>query len=115
MFFAFTIGGFYLGQSTINIGRIMEAAVTAIPVFQTIDRVCEEAFGAVCTPFVLTIQYCLQKPLIDSSSDSGEKLDKFDGSVEFRHVTFSYPARPDVQVLCNALRRWIIVHLLYRK
>lgn len=53
MFFAFTIGGFYLGQSTINIGRVMEAAVTAIPVFQTIDRVCEEAFGAICTFYTM--------------------------------------------------------------
>lgn len=66
-----------------------------------------------CTVFTITIQYYLQKPLIDSSSDSGEKPDKFDGSVEFKHVTFSYPARPDVQVWCNALRIWIILHLLY--
>ena len=53
VFFAFTIGGFYLGQSTINIGRLMEAAVTAIPVFQTIDRVCEEAFGAIRTFYTM--------------------------------------------------------------
>ena len=55
VFFAFTIGGFYLGQSTINIGRLMEAAVTAIPVFETIDRVCKEAFGAIHTMFAIMI------------------------------------------------------------
>ena len=56
MFFAFTIGGFYLGQSTINIGRVMEAAVTAIPVFQTIDRVCEEAIHTFHTMFAIMIK-----------------------------------------------------------
>ena len=39
-----------------------------------------------------------QKPKIDSSSDKGEKPDKISGRLEFRNVSFTYPARPEVQV-----------------
>ena len=39
-----------------------------------------------------------QKPKIDSSSDKGEKPEKISGRLEFRNVSFTYPARPEVQV-----------------
>ena len=39
-----------------------------------------------------------QKPRIDSSSDKGEKLENISGRLEFKNVTFAYPARPEVQV-----------------
>uniref|UniRef100_A0A8D2LX21 ABC-type xenobiotic transporter n=1 Tax=Varanus komodoensis TaxID=61221 RepID=A0A8D2LX21_VARKO len=39
------------------------------------------------------------KPLIDSYSERGEKLEKFEGNIEFRDVHFVYPARAEVQVL----------------
>ncbi|XP_063781222.1 ATP-dependent translocase ABCB1-like [Pseudophryne corroboree] len=38
-------------------------------------------------------------PKIDSSSTSGFKPDKVTGDIEFRNVKFSYPSRPDIQVL----------------
>uniref|UniRef100_A0A674I8D2 ATP-binding cassette sub-family B member 5 n=1 Tax=Terrapene triunguis TaxID=2587831 RepID=A0A674I8D2_9SAUR len=40
-----------------------------------------------------------QKPTIDSFSSDGHKLDHIKGTLEFNNVQFSYPSRPDVQVL----------------
>nr|XP_033786800.1 ATP-binding cassette sub-family B member 5 isoform X2 [Geotrypetes seraphini] len=38
-------------------------------------------------------------PAIDSYSQEGQKLDTFNGTVEFHDISFRYPARPDVPVL----------------
>jgi len=37
-------------------------------------------------------------PKIDSSSDEGTTLQNVNGDIEFRHVSFRYPMRPDVQI-----------------
>ena len=55
---------------------LMEAVGAAEKVFELIDR----------------------QPDIDHHSGS-DKPDKLNGVVEFRDVSFSYPSRPDVQVL----------------
>ena len=55
---------------------LMEAVGAAEKVFELIDR----------------------KPEIDHYSGT-EKPDKLDGVVEFKNVSFSYPTRPNVQVL----------------
>lgn len=36
---------------------------------------------------------------IDPSDESGITLESIDGDIEFRHVNFSYPTRPDIQIL----------------
>ncbi|EOA15909.1 hypothetical protein CARUB_v10004001mg [Capsella rubella] len=38
------------------------------------------------------------KPKIDSSSDEGTTLQNVHGDIEFKHVSFRYPMRPDVQI-----------------
>lgn len=40
-----------------------------------------------------------RKSMIDSSDDSGVILEVVKGAITFQHVSFSYPSRPDVQVL----------------
>ncbi|XP_074048995.1 ATP-dependent translocase ABCB1 isoform X2 [Macrotis lagotis] len=40
-----------------------------------------------------------QKPLIDSYSEEGEKLEMFEGNVSLNGVVFNYPTRPDLPVL----------------
>ncbi|KAJ6823898.1 ABC transporter B family member 11-like isoform X1 [Iris pallida] len=35
---------------------------------------------------------------IDSSDDSGVTLERVKGNIEFRHVSFKYPTRPDIQI-----------------
>ncbi|CAK9144507.1 unnamed protein product [Ilex paraguariensis] len=42
-----------------------------------------------------------QKSDIDSSGDSGATPDNVKGDIEFRHVSFKYPARPDVQIFSD--------------
>uniref|UniRef100_A0A8D2Q923 Uncharacterized protein n=1 Tax=Varanus komodoensis TaxID=61221 RepID=A0A8D2Q923_VARKO len=54
-----------------------KAKVSAQRIFQLLDR----------------------KPPIDSCSEEGEKLEKFEGNIEFKDVHFGYPARAEVQVL----------------
>ncbi|KAG0472121.1 hypothetical protein HPP92_016667 [Vanilla planifolia] len=48
-----------------------------------------------------------RQPKIDSSDNSGIKLDELRGDIEFRHVRFSYPTRKEVKVLqefCLAIK-----------
>ncbi|OVA16636.1 ABC transporter [Macleaya cordata] len=47
-----------------------------------------------------------QKSKIDSNNDSGMTLDDVKGEIEFQHVSFKFPIRPDVQIfrdLCLAI------------
>ena len=39
-----------------------------------------------------------RKSKIDPSDESGTTLEVVKGNVEFRHVSFKYPTRPDVQI-----------------
>ena len=39
-----------------------------------------------------------RKSQIDPSDDSGITLEEVKGEIEFRHVSFKYPTRPDVQI-----------------
>ncbi|CAD5165795.1 unnamed protein product [Musa acuminata subsp. malaccensis] len=39
-----------------------------------------------------------QKSKIDPSDESGMTLERLKGNIEFRHVNFKYPTRPDIQI-----------------
>ena len=39
-----------------------------------------------------------QKSAIDSSENSGMVLENMKGDIQFHHVSFNYPSRPDVQI-----------------
>ena len=39
-----------------------------------------------------------KKSTIDSSSDQGITLSHVNGNIEFEHVSFKYPTRPDVNI-----------------
>ena len=43
--------------------------------------------------------------MIDPSSEEGEKPEKFDGSVEFKDIFFSYPTRSDVEVRKKIMKK----------
>ncbi|NWU01491.1 MDR1 protein, partial [Urocynchramus pylzowi] len=66
-----------VGQSSSMAPDYGKARMSAQRIFQLLDR----------------------KPLIDSYSEQGEKLNHFEGNIEFRNVHFVYPTRPEVQVL----------------
>lgn len=39
-----------------------------------------------------------RKSKIDPSDESGTTLDEVKGEIELRHVSFTYPSRPDIQI-----------------
>nr|XP_009929666.1 PREDICTED: ATP-binding cassette sub-family B member 5 [Opisthocomus hoazin] len=77
VFFSVLIGAFSLGQAAPNLESVANARGAAYEVYQIISK----------------------KRLIDSSSKEGYKPDKLIGEIEFRNIHFSYPSRPDVQIL----------------
>eukprot|EP00897_Mesotaenium_endlicherianum_P002209 jgi/Mesen1/2015/ME000148S01116 len=74
--FAIIIGGMALGQASPALGAFAAGQAAAYTIFQVIDRV----------------------PPIDSFALSGATPASVKGDLEFEHVRFAYPARPDVHI-----------------
>ncbi|CAK4232800.1 unnamed protein product [Aphanomyces euteiches] len=66
-----------LGHTASHMGDVYAAKRAAAKIFSIVDR----------------------KPLIDSTSEEGIKLDRVTGRIEFKDIFFNYPSRPDVKVL----------------
>ncbi|KAJ7955339.1 ABC transporter B family protein [Quillaja saponaria] len=84
VFFALTMAGVGISQSASMAPDAGKAKSSAASIFAILDRKSE----------------------IDSNDDSGTKLENVKGEIEFVHVSFKYPTRPDVQVfrdLCLAI------------
>jgi ATP-binding cassette subfamily B (MDR/TAP) protein 1 len=77
VFFTVLMGTFSIGQTTPYFEAFAQARGAAALIFEVIER----------------------KPVIDSSSEKGDKLSDLRGEVEFRNVHFNYPSRPEVKVL----------------
>ncbi|XP_072010360.1 ATP-dependent translocase ABCB1 isoform X8 [Engystomops pustulosus] len=77
VFFSVIFGAFAAGQTSPNIEAFSNARGAAYAVFNIIDNV----------------------PKIDSFSTAGYKPDKIKGDIQFTNVKFTYPSRPDIQVL----------------
>ncbi|XP_061441927.1 ATP-binding cassette sub-family B member 5 [Rhineura floridana] len=77
VFFAVLIGAFSLGQASPNLENLANARGAAYEVFKIIRK---------------------PRP-IDSSSSEGFKPDRLQGEIEFKNIHFSYPSRPDTQIL----------------
>eukprot|EP00079_Xenopus_tropicalis_P037616 XP_017951387.1 PREDICTED: multidrug resistance protein 1-like [Xenopus tropicalis] len=77
VFFSVLIGTFSLGQAAPNLESIASARGAAFEVYKIIK----------------------QPRLIDSSSTEGHKPDRLMGNIEFKNIHFSYPSRPDIQIL----------------
>uniref|UniRef100_A0A8D2DRM4 Bile salt export pump n=1 Tax=Sciurus vulgaris TaxID=55149 RepID=A0A8D2DRM4_SCIVU len=79
IFFCVLTGALNLGNASSCLEAFAAGRVAAASIFQTIDR----------------------KPIIDSMSEDGYKLDRVKGEIEFHNVTFYYPSRPKVKILNN--------------
>ncbi|XP_049439803.1 ATP-binding cassette, sub-family B (MDR/TAP), member 4 [Epinephelus fuscoguttatus] len=79
VFFVVLIGVFTLGQTAPNFQTFDSARGAAHKVYSIIER----------------------QPTIDSYSEEGFKPDSITGNIEFQNIFFSYPSRPDVQILNN--------------
>ena len=60
---------------------------------------CIHAYIHACMRTYIMLYCCIQEPPIDSSSNEGFIPRTFEPAVKFADVCFSYPARPEVQVL----------------
>uniref|UniRef100_A0A8C0G1Z5 Bile salt export pump n=1 Tax=Chelonoidis abingdonii TaxID=106734 RepID=A0A8C0G1Z5_CHEAB len=74
---AVVTSGTALGRASSYTPNYAKAKISAARFFQLVDRV----------------------PQISVYNDSGEKWDNFKGSIEFISCRFTYPSRPDIQVL----------------
>lgn len=74
---AIITGGQALGRASSYTPDYAKAKISAARFFQLLDRV----------------------PLISIYSDKGEKWENFQGNIEFIDCKFTYPTRPDIQVL----------------
>ncbi|KAM3913524.1 ATP-dependent translocase ABCB1-like [Leptodactylus fuscus] len=77
VFFSVLIGTFSLGQAAPNLESIANARGAAYEVYKVINK---------------------HRP-IDSSSNEGHKPERLIGHIEFKNIHFSYPSRPDIQIL----------------
>ncbi|XP_022882478.1 putative ABC transporter B family member 8 [Olea europaea var. sylvestris] len=74
---AFVMGGLSLGMAIPEVKYFTEASVAASKMLHRIDRI----------------------PVIDGEETKGLVLEKIRGELEFEHVQFTYPSRPDTFVL----------------
>ncbi|KAK6162169.1 hypothetical protein DH2020_002010 [Rehmannia glutinosa] len=70
------VAGLSLGQAAPDITTFIRAKAAAHPIFQMIER----------------------NTISKTNSLTGRKLNKIDGHIQFKNVTFSYPSRPDVLI-----------------
>lgn len=76
VFFALTMAAIGISQSSSFAPDTSKAKSATASIFAIIDR----------------------KSKIDPNDESGTTLDNVKGEIELRHVSFKYPARPDIQI-----------------
>ena len=72
-FLGLVYGIFSLGLATPNFKALSEGRIAGKMAYDVIDR----------------------KPEIDLDDPNSEKVDRLEGNIEFRNVSFRYPTRPD--------------------
>ncbi|ESO88014.1 hypothetical protein LOTGIDRAFT_126879, partial [Lottia gigantea] len=77
VFYAVFVGSFSLGNASPGFTALSSARGAAYVIYHMID----------------------QKPAINISNDDGLQPEVVNGYIKFRNVSFSYPSRPEVQVL----------------
>ncbi|XP_044969027.1 ABC transporter B family member 4-like [Hordeum vulgare subsp. vulgare] len=88
VFFALVLATMAVSQTSAMASDSKKAKDSAISLFALLDRKSE----------------------IDSSSNEGLTLDEVKGDIDFRHVSFNYPTRPDVVIFNN-----FTLHIPYGK
>ena len=91
VFFALAMAAIGISQSSSVAADSTKAKFAAASIFAILDR----------------------KTKIDPCDDSGIQLENLKGNIEFKHVSFRYPTRPDVQIfqdLCFAILSGKVTH-----
>ncbi|CAI9782114.1 unnamed protein product [Fraxinus pennsylvanica] len=76
VFFALTMSAIGVSQTSAMAPDVNKAKDSAASIFEILDS----------------------KPEIDSNSEEGTTLASVRGDIEFQHVSFKYPTRPDIQI-----------------
>ncbi|XP_006644563.3 ABC transporter B family member 4-like [Oryza brachyantha] len=79
VFFALVLATIGISQTSAMASDSTKARDSALSIFALLDR----------------------KSQIDSNSDEGSTLNEVKGNIDFRHVSFKYPTRPDVQIFSD--------------
>ncbi|XP_061991012.1 ABC transporter B family member 11-like isoform X2 [Rosa rugosa] len=79
VFFALTMTSIGLAQSTSLAPDVSKGKASAASIFAILDRQSE----------------------IDSSDNSGMTVEHLKGEIEFHHISFKYPSRPNVEIFNN--------------
>ncbi|KAL5700605.1 ABC-type xenobiotic transporter [Ranunculus cassubicifolius] len=96
---------FYAGARLVDDGKttfekvfrvIFALAMAAIGISQSSQLAPDSSKARSSTASIFGILD--RKSEIDSSDGSGETMENVVGEIEFRHVSFKYPTRPDVQI-----------------
>ncbi|KAG0483278.1 hypothetical protein HPP92_011362 [Vanilla planifolia] len=93
VFFAFTMAATGISESNSAVPNAEKAKSATASVFAVLDR----------------------KSKIDPSDVSGMTLENLEGEIKFRHVSFKYPSRPEVQIfhdLCLSIKSGTTVALV---
>ncbi|KAG1327605.1 ABC transporter B family member 11 [Cocos nucifera] len=114
MLFCVYATSFYAGarlveDGTTTFGKVFQVffalAMAAVGISQSSSIAPDSTKARSATASVFAILD--RKSKIDPSDDSGMSLETVKGNIEFQHVSFRYPTRPDVQIfqdLCLAIR-----------
>ncbi|RCV26912.1 hypothetical protein SETIT_5G283700v2 [Setaria italica] len=79
VFFALMLATFGISETSALASDSKKAKESTVSIFALLDR----------------------KSKIDSGSNEGLTLDEVKGDIDFRHVSFKYPSRPDVQIFSS--------------
>ncbi|KAJ0014347.1 hypothetical protein Pint_20697 [Pistacia integerrima] len=104
--FLFYAGSFYFGVQLLDAGRVtfseifrvfyaLLLAATGVSQSGFLAHDASKAMVAVASVFAILDR----KSKIDSSDESGTTIESVKGDIELRHVSFTYPTRPDIKIL----------------
>ncbi|KAJ0980024.1 hypothetical protein J5N97_015498 [Dioscorea zingiberensis] len=96
----FYAGARLVGAGKTSFGKVFRVffalSMAAVGISQSSSLAPDSSKAKSCTASVFAILD--RKSKIDPSDDSGMTLEVIKGNIEFRHVSFKYPTRPDVQI-----------------
>ncbi|KAJ0080014.1 hypothetical protein Patl1_23495 [Pistacia atlantica] len=106
LLFLFYAGSFYFGVLLFEAGRATFSEIFRVfyALFLAANGVSQSGFlapdASKAVVAVASIFAILdRKSKIDSSDQSGTIIESVKGDIEFRHVSFTYPSRPDIKIL----------------
>ncbi|XP_074586763.1 ABC transporter B family member 4-like [Curcuma longa] len=105
LLFCVYAASFYVGARLVNNGKttfdkvfrvFLALSMAAIGISQSSSYAPDSTKARSASASIFAILD--RKSRIDPSEDSGMTLENLEGSIEFRHVSFQYPSRPDIQI-----------------